>query len=944
MKLSSRPSLRKKESRLPLLLSFFLPFVIAGLSYTILPLIFQDGGLYPFGDKMILAHDGWHQYYPFFQDFQSRLLNGQSLQYTWSVGMGIGYVSLFAYYLASPLNLLVLLMPSAYLTELFAFLTILKISLAGLFFGLFLKLVYRRNDMMIPFFALAYAFCSWTAGYYWNIMWLDAFALLPLLVAATVCLLREGKFRLYIASLALTLWCNYYVAFFCCIFVFLCFVGYCLICWNGFGNFLRRFARIAICTVIGAGLTALLLIPTMKALQTTVSAATREVEPLALNMAKGAYGIIREDQSVWEVLKDETLPGVLSASRQVLSALMTKPETTSMEGLPNVFCGFSTVILAIYFFFSKKIKLREKIFNLCLLLFLMLSFIFRILDYVWHGFHFPNMLPYRFSFLFSFVLVAMAYRAFTLLEDFKKWHLLILIPLAGGLIANIALQETPNTYRLILSGLVLAGVVAALLIYGQKKQRKLLGSALLAAVMVCEMVLCFGMGIAKIGFTTRSTYPKEETAVQALLSYEEENGGDPFYRTEVVNTQTLNDGALNGYNGVSIFTSSANVNFNRFSRSLGLSSWPASNRFSYYEASPFTNTLCGIRYLIDRDGGHLNGEYNSLVATSGGSNLLECRSYIGLGFMTEQELGDFVAADDCNPFLAQEELFLKATGVQEPLFTPLTFTNLTCSPNCSLTNSATLGTNFNYSSESATERSSFSIYYTVEEAGLYCASTRAIGFNEVHVYRNGQLVCSRNVKAQAVFAVGDYVPGDELKFVYFIDQGKKGTISLEAQRFNDEAYRRGLETLSDERWELTEFDGTELRGTIDVARDGLFYTAIPYEPGWTATVDGEAVELGATYDPSQTQVKLTDAVIAFPLTQGTHEICLRYRMPGLVPGLLISLTSLALLAGLAALRRKDFTLLPDVEKAPREPSQPDWQEITMEEWEEELPPDSSENS
>ena len=43
--------------------------------------------------------------------------------------MGTGYASLFAYYLASPLNLLSVLVPTAWLREFFALLTILKISL-----------------------------------------------------------------------------------------------------------------------------------------------------------------------------------------------------------------------------------------------------------------------------------------------------------------------------------------------------------------------------------------------------------------------------------------------------------------------------------------------------------------------------------------------------------------------------------------------------------------------------------------------------------------------------------------------------------------------------------------------------------------------------------------------------------------------------------------------
>ena len=46
-----------------------------------------------------------------------------------------------------------------------------------------------------------------------------------------------------------------------------------------------------------------------------------------------------------------------------------------------------------------------------------LSCIIRQLDYIWHGFHFTNMIPYRFSFLISFVIIVMGFRAFMYLDS-----------------------------------------------------------------------------------------------------------------------------------------------------------------------------------------------------------------------------------------------------------------------------------------------------------------------------------------------------------------------------------------------------------------------------------------------------------------------------------------------------------------------------------------------
>lgn len=91
---------------------------------------------------------------------------------------------------------------------------------------------------------------------------------------------------------------------------------------------------------------------------------------------------------------------------------------TFKEGLPNLYCGVGTILLGFLFLLSWDVKWKEKLCALFLLVFFNVSFIIRQLDYIWHGFHFPNMIPYRFSFLYSFVLLVVAYRAWTLRRKF----------------------------------------------------------------------------------------------------------------------------------------------------------------------------------------------------------------------------------------------------------------------------------------------------------------------------------------------------------------------------------------------------------------------------------------------------------------------------------------------------------------------------------------------
>ena len=134
--------------------------------------------------------------------------------------------------------------------------------------------------------------------------------------------------------------------------------------------------------------------------------------------------------------------GLLDAMRQVAGNTAGGLEPTFKEGLPNLYCGILPLLLVIQLFASKEIKLREKLCCLGMLLFFMLSFIIRQLDYIWHGFHFTNMIPYRFSFLFSFVVLVMAYRSYGVSKR-PQWRIILSMIVFLGLAACSDSRQDP---------------------------------------------------------------------------------------------------------------------------------------------------------------------------------------------------------------------------------------------------------------------------------------------------------------------------------------------------------------------------------------------------------------------------------------------------------------------------------------------------------------------
>ena len=570
----------------------------------------------PFGKYSMLYSDMYHQYYPFFVAFRNALRSGSGLLYTWSVGLGMDYLGLIAYYLASPLNLVSVLLPEKWLLGYFSLRVPIKLGLAGLFFSLFLKEVFHKDDLSIALFGGLYGLCAWALGYQWNVMWLDTFALLPLVVLGEVKLLRDKKVVLYTVSLFFSVFSNYYIGLFTCFFVFFLFFIYEICRWGGWKKFFCDLLRIGLFSAIAIGMTAILTVPALFALGTTQSSVNKFPTSFRLNIAK-----------------EHTFLGLLDAMRQVAGNMGGSLEPTFKEGLPNVYCGIISVFLMMLYLLARQVKTRDKVCAAVLLTFFNVSFIIRQLDYIWHGFHFTNMIPYRFSFLYSFVVLYMAYRAWLLRREFSTKQILAAALLAAGVLAcsndltkTVELTLFGGTmefplyfvYNLVFLVLYLLAMLSgnaiepipeeaepkeAARIRAENNRQRRRSSALVLTVVCVELIanlICFGLYFPGTGI---SDYPKGTDKTASVIRYmKEREKNNLCFRAETTHSQTLNDGALNNYNGVSAFTSSANVKTTLFMQALGYGAKNTYNRYLFEESSPVSNLFLNLKYMIERDG------------------------------------------------------------------------------------------------------------------------------------------------------------------------------------------------------------------------------------------------------------------------------------------------------------------------------------------------------
>ena len=835
-------------------LAFGLPFV----SMLIVMLIAQAEPF--FNLRSMLYSDMYHQYYPFFVEFRNALRSGKGLLYTWSVGLGMDYLSLISYYLASPLNLLAVLIPESLTLEYFSLLMPVKLGLASLFFAIFLNRMFDAEDFSISLFGAFYGLCAWALGFQWNVMWLDTFAMLPLTVLGTVYLLRDKKFVLYTLMLFLSVFANYYVGFFVCIFILLLFFVYEICRWRGFKRFCADFVRIGFFTVIAIGMTCVLELPALAGLQNTQSSVNTFPTTFRLNIAD-----------------EHTVLGLLDAMRQVAGNMMGGAELNFKEGLPNVYCGVGSVLLAVLFLTNKEVKRSDKIASVLLLVFFTVSFIIRQLDYIWHGMHFTNMIPYRFSFLFSFVVLYMAYRAWLMRHSFQTWQIL-LAAVAGVLLTVFSESMGDTVYMIFNAAFILLYV--ALFLYGrapkaidsededviarhaaEASRRRTLMSVGLLAIMFLEIamnVLNFG---PRFSYTTVSNYPKGTEDTEAIIAYMEQRESDTlFYRAETTHSQTLNDGALNGYNGVSTFTSSANVKTTVFMQSLGYGAKNTYNRYCFEESSPVANLFLGLKYMIERDGEVEENDYFNIVYNSGDVYLLENNAYLPQGFLANAELADveFVISDK---FDMQNAIFSAATGIVEDVWDHVSDVTIT-GENVTIDNSSV------YQCDYSDAKTGGKIIYefTAGQNGFLCLDFDVTDRNSYTVYHNGEKLYDETLSLRQMISACNVQVGDVVKVELKCKSGEDGRTTVKAAILNGNYFRTGFEILNASTLELTTFESTHVAGTISCDRDGILYTSIPQDGNWKVFVDGIQVQ----------ETIVGDCMIGVMLQQGEHEIEYRY--------------------------------------------------------------------
>ncbi len=869
----------KKDSALSRFFNENIFIILAFIcSAALMMIVYFCFEIIPFGEKTVLRMDLYHQYGPLFAELYDRLTNFRSLLYSWTSAGGSSFLGNYMNYLSSPVALIILAFGHENIPESIGAMVLIKNALASASMAYYLKKAHGKNDFSLPAFGIMYSFCGFFIAYYWNIMWIDAMYLLPLVALGIEKIINERKAKLYIAALAITFFSNYYMAFMVCVFSVLYFLVYYfgkysikdydkaprqvevkegkfvnkkIDCIKN-SSFLNRGVLFASSSCLSAALMAFVLIPTLFVLQ--ACSATSGKMPTELSNYNTVFDFLANHLA-------SVVPTIRSSGDTVI---------------PNVYSGMLTLLLVPLYLFCKKIPVKEKIATTLLLGVFFAAFNFNIPNFVIHAFHFPNDLPFRFSFIYSFFIVSIAYKTLINIKEFSGKELLTTgVALVGFIIITEEIGQGNVNLNTVAISIIFAAIYTVVLWlmknpnYHQPTVALLLMCCVFAEASIAN-TNNFEITQVKPNFT--NGYSEFRTLKERLDAEE----GNDDYRMELTDINTLMDNCWFNYNGTSVFSSMAYEKVANAQNDLGLKG-NYINSYIYHLQTPVYNAMMSLKYLVDNYGYKMNESLYTYVASVGNFNAYKNNYYLPMGYCVNKSILNWKTDSSDNPFTVQADYWKKATGISD-VFTPLELTDVSFE-NIDEDNSTFNGENFFFSKSDPNIEATATVNYYIQQTGNFYVYVNTNACESVNI-TCGEFSENQNIDEAYILDLG-YHTEDEILTVElpFKDDQDSGTVGCYVYMLNEDNFINGYNELADGSLNVSDFDDTKISGTVNAEEDCIFYTSIPYDKGWKVTVDGKPVTIFDIGD---------EAFIGFELSAGEHEIEMKYSPNGLMAGIYIS--------------------------------------------------------
>ncbi len=843
------------------ILAFFLPVAIMYITYALFD-------FYPFGDGCVLVLDLNGQYVYYFEYAKKAFWGDGSLFYSWNRNLSGEFMGTIGYYLASPFTLIVMLLPQSMLLGSLLIMQLAKLGSIGVTFSYYLQKSQNVKPINSVIFSTLFSLCAYAVIQLMDPMWIDGLVFLPLMIYGLEKIVDDGKKTAFIIPTAIMFFANFYIGFMLAIFSVLYFLYYIFLGSKkkvDFTHFVNSTIRFAVSGLTAAMLAATMLLPVYNALKL------------------GKFDFTEPDYTL--KLQFQSL--------DVISKLLPSSyDTVRNEGLPEIYCGTLTILMVPLFFMNEKISFKKKTGLGLLLTVMFFSMYIKPIDMLWHGGQVPNWLPYRYSFIVSFLLLIMAACALENIANVKG------STIGGtffGILVYLMYAETKeyeniDTLSVIWLSAALIAIFAAL-VNGYKKSPD---SKVIPAVMIIllsgELVVSSLETIKDIdedvAYSKRQAYidyiADGRAAVEAL-----EEIDDSFYKSEKTFHRTVNDNMALGIKGVTHSNSVMNAKAIEFLGNLGFSNRGHYTR--YNGATLISDALLGIKYVYDKEE-KVESSYEK-VLTSDEISVYRNDNALPIGYMVNDDVLNMYIESE-NPFENQNNFLSAIMGEKYDYFTrvmpdDLKYKNVT---------TAAAGDQTKYM---ATENmdSTLEFFITAPSTDpmyLFFPSSSEKKVNlwlstdfdeETESYKNHDFLnYFFETQYYAIQRIGNFDAGQQFSLICTIANEYAFMKDQWFYSLDQAAVEASIAKLREGQLNITDFSDTKIKGTVLAKEGQVFMTTIPEEGGWTIKVDGQKVE----------PILIANALIGLELTPGEHEIEMSFFPDGLGLGIVLAIVGLAI--------------------------------------------------
>ena len=819
-------------------LAFIIPIIIFVISLGVTNMSF-------FSSKFFLVTDAKAQYVSLFAYFQQFLQGQESLYYSFQKVMGGNMIGTFAYYLASPFNLILLFFTKRTLIYGMLLIITLKIGLSGLTMYSYLKSKNEnKHQQTLYLFSTIYALSGFIVVYFFNSMWLDSVLLAPLVLMGIDNIVKNKSSLLYGVSLFVAIFSNYYMGFMLCIFSLLYFIYQILLKYKVKTD-LKLIIPISFkfffVSLLAGLMSSALLLPTLYEVVNTL-------------------GRLGEFKDIPNPLEPFALMARFMVGAHDYENILNKVT-------PAIYVGIITLPLLYFYFINKNIEKREKILSGLFLLFFIASLFFNSLIFFWHGFGYPNSFCFRFSFLMCLFMLLLSYKSFNKIKSIKLEHYLSFFIVFVVLATIIIVRDYffIKDWLMYISVALLALYLVILYFYNKvasSDKNKL--TMLLILLVFSELFLNFSVIIYKYKTDSKVEYFNSVEIIGNKIK--ELNDSNSFYRLEKDVHYSYLDSLLFNYNGISTFLTTISDKSEQLSSNIG--HYASSSRVFYnLNAGPLIDSLYGVKYFLmqeqELDYKEIDrfpfSQFKQMFFNVIMSDVIvyENPYALSLGYMVSEEVNNFMdifkEGKISNPFLVQNYFLKLMTDSLADCFKPYKYEKI--------------------------DNNSFKVNLASDYSSYMMLPFTADDRKQIKIYINGNLYHTYEFDKGGVFKISDSYKGSNIDIRIISDIKFDKEIDILIYYFDDEVFVEDIEKLQTNQLDITYYKGNKIKGKIKVDDYKVLFTTIPYEKGWKILVDGEKVDYYSIYDN----------FIGLDLTTGEHTIEFEFTPPLIKLGLIISI-------------------------------------------------------